>query len=126
MILAHKLKYEPEERDLVILSHEIVAQSIEKPGVDEIYTSSLVTYGTPTASAMSRCVGLPVAFATLQVLDEKVPVRGVHGPTDATLYAPVLEGLQEAGLGMKENFSTGRGMEATLTESLSSRHGRWC
>ncbi|KIM79378.1 hypothetical protein PILCRDRAFT_74408 [Piloderma croceum F 1598] len=124
MVLAHKLKYKPGERDLVILSHEIVARSIDKPGVDEIYTSSLVTYGTPTASAMSRCVGLPVAFATLQVLDGKVPIRGVQGPTDATVYIPVLEGLQEVGLGMKENFSTGKGMEDTLAESLSSRYRR--
>jgi len=123
MILAHKLKYEPDERDLVILSHEIVAQSIDKPGVDEIYISSLVTYGTPTASAMSRCVGLPVAFATLQVLDGKVHIRGVQGPTDATVYIPVLEGLKEVGLGMKENFSMGKGMEDTLAESLSSHHG---
>ena len=125
MILAHKLKYEPGERDLVILSHEIVAQSIDKPGIDEIYTSSLVTYGTPTASAMSRCVGLPVAFATLQILDGKVPIRGVQGPTDATVYIPVLERLQEVGLGMKDNFRTGKGMEDTLAESLSSRYGRW-
>lgn len=122
MVLAHKLKYEPEERDLVILSHEIVAQSVEKPGVDEIYTSSLVTFGTPTASAMSRCVGLPVAVASLQILDGKVSVRGVQGPTDATVYAPVLEGLDELGLRMKETFKTGKGMEDILAEGFINRN----
>ena len=120
MILAHKLKYQPNERDLVILSHEIVAQSVNNPGMDEIYTSSLVTYGSTTTSAMSRCVGLPVALASLQVLDGKVPVRGVHGPTDVTVYAPVLVGLEEVGLGMKETFKTGKGIEDTLLEGLRS------
>jgi alpha-aminoadipic semialdehyde synthase len=122
MVLAYKLKYEPYERDLVVLSHEIVAQSIDKPGVDEIYTSSLVTYGTMTASAMSRCVGLPVSLASLQVLDGKVSVRGVTGPTDATVYEPVLEGLDKVGLAMKENFRTGKGIEDILAEGLINRH----
>ena len=119
IILAHKLKYEPDERDLVILSHEIVAESADRPGVDEIYTSSLVTYGTPAASAMSRCVGLPVAFASLQVLDGKVPARGVHGPADPSVYVPVLEGLEELGLGMKESLRTGKAIDDTLLEGLS-------
>jgi len=122
IILARKLKYEPKERDIVILSHEIVAKSPSNPEAEEIHTSSLITYGTPTASAMARCVGLPVAFAALQVLDGEVSVRGVHGPTDKAVYGSVLRGLEEVGLGMKENIRRGRGMEDTLTAGLISRH----
>jgi alpha-aminoadipic semialdehyde synthase len=118
MVLAHKLKYERNERDLVILSHEVVAKSIDKPGVDEIYTSSLVAYGTPEVSAMSRCVGLPTAFASLQVLDGNVSVRGVQCPTDAAVYSPILERLQEVGLGMKEAFERGKSMEYNLEKGL--------
>jgi alpha-aminoadipic semialdehyde synthase len=77
-LLAHKLRYGPNERDLVVLSHEIIARSPD--ATEEVHTSQLVTYGTPTASAMSRTVGLPVAFAALQVLDGKISVRGVQGP----------------------------------------------
>jgi alpha-aminoadipic semialdehyde synthase len=81
-VLAHKLRYGPDERDLVVLSHEIIARpQTAGPGAqEEIHTSQLVTYGTSTASAMSRTVGLPVAFATLQILDGKVSARGVQGP----------------------------------------------
>lgn len=122
IILARKLRYGPEERDIVILSHEIVAKSLSNPDTEEIHTSSLVTYGTPTASAMARCVGLPVAFAALRVLDGEVLVRGVHGPTDKAVYKSVLRGLEEVGLGMKESVRRGRGIENTLATGLISRH----
>lgn len=127
VVLAHKLRYAPGERDLVVLSHEIVAQPASiaggeagSPDETEVYTSSLVSYGTASASAMSRCVGLPVAFATLAVLDGKVVSRGVQGPTEETLYRTVLDGLQGVGLEMKESVRRGSGMEARLSDGLRS------
>ena len=125
LVLAHKLRYNPGERDLVVLSHEIVAQPASAVGEasaeeTEVYTSSLVAYGTASASAMSRCVGLPVAFATLAVLDGKVVGRGVQGPTEETLYRAVLDGLRGVGLEMKEGVSKGSGMEARLGDGLRS------
>jgi len=124
-VLAHKLRYGPGERDLVVLSHEIVAQPASvvgeaSPDETEVYTLSLVSYGTASASAMSRCVGLPVAFATLAVLDGKVVGRGVHGPTEETLYRAVLDGLKGVGLEMKESVRRGSGMEAKLSDGLRS------
>lgn len=121
ILLAHKLKYEPHERDIVVLSHEIVTQSPLDPRIEEVHTSSLVTYGTSSASAMSRTVGLPVAFAALEILDGKVQVRGVQGPTDKSIYQSVLKGLGEVGLGMKERVRKGTGMEHILAKGLASR-----
>lgn len=122
LVLAHKLRYAPGERDLVVLSHEIVAQPASTAVADEteVYTSSLVSYGTESASAMSRCVGLPVAFATLAVLDGKVMGRGVRGPTEETLYRAVLDGLKGVGIEMKEGVRRGSGMEARLGDGLRS------
>ncbi|KAF8556698.1 hypothetical protein OG21DRAFT_1482902 [Imleria badia] len=125
LVLAHKLRYRPGERDLVVLSHEIVAQPASivgeaSPDKTEVYTSSLISYGTASASAMSKCVGLPVAFATLAVLDGKVVGRGVQGPTEETLYRAVLDGLQGVGLEMKEGVRRGSGMEARLGDGLRS------
>lgn len=118
VLLAHKLRYAPGERDLVVLSHEIVAQPASSSGETEVYTSSLVSYGTASASAMSRCVGLPVAFATLAVLDGKVVGRGVQGPTEETLYRAVLDGLKGVGIEMQESVRKGSGMEAKLSDGL--------
>jgi alpha-aminoadipic semialdehyde synthase len=111
-LLAHKLRYLPGERDLVVLSHEIVAKSPNGP--EETHTSNLVVYGDANASAMSRTVGLPVAFAALRVLDGHVHVRGVQGPTDRAIWQGVLTDLQGAGLGMIEKVSVGRSIESTL------------
>jgi alpha-aminoadipic semialdehyde synthase len=104
-LLAHKLQYQPGERDMVILSHAITArpQNAQEGTHEEVHTSQLVTYGTPEGSAMSRTVGIPVALAALQVLDGKVAVRGVQGPgAEKAIYQGVLDGLVRVGLGMQD------------------------
>jgi alpha-aminoadipic semialdehyde synthase len=124
MLLQHKLRYAPHERDLVVLGHEVITRS-EAPEQQriEVHSSSLVVYGTPTASAMARCVGLPIAFAALLVLDGSVRVRGVTGPADKSLYRGILERMEEAGLAMREAVSFGCGMEDILEQGLD-RMGR--
>jgi len=104
-LLAFKLQYKPHERDMVVLSHEIIARPRERAGgkgQGRTYQSSLITYGTPHASAMAQTVGLPVAIAALHVLDGKVDVRGVMRPDDPSVYGPVLRGLEQMGLVMEE------------------------
>jgi alpha-aminoadipic semialdehyde synthase len=126
-LLAHKLRFQPAERDVVVLSHEISAQSKSagnepaNQSDEDVYTSSLVVYGTPGESAMSRCVGLPVAFAALQVLDGTDGPRGVQGPTEPVLYNAVLDGLERVGLGMKESVRTesGTSVERTLAAGFN-------
>ncbi|KAJ7505433.1 Saccharopine dehydrogenase-domain-containing protein [Mycena galericulata] len=115
-LLSFKLRYLPHERDMVILSHEVIAH---KPGMpDEVHNSSLITFGTPKATAMARTVGLPVAIAALNVLDGKVALRGVAGPTDRSIYRAVLGSLEEVGLGMKEVITTGKSIEASLVPGV--------
>ncbi|CCO28733.1 hypothetical protein BN14_02731 [Rhizoctonia solani AG-1 IB] len=113
-LLSCKLRYEPHERDLVLLSHEVVTAPASAPPSDtfdpatnEVYTSTLAVYGSSSGSAMSKTVGLPLAFATLQVLDNGVRTRGVAGPFGEEIYRPVLEGLDAVGLGMRETRVTG-------------------
>jgi len=118
-LLAFKLRYQPNERDMVILSHEVIAKGQAPAAPEEVYTSSLITYGTSTASAMARTVGLPVAFAALNILDGKVAIRGVTGPSDPSVYGPVLQELEEVGLGMTESLSFSNTMETKLIPGLS-------
>lgn len=116
-LLAQKLYYEPHERDLVVLNHEIITQDVS--GQEEVHSSSLITYGGPDASAMARCVGLPVAFAALKVLDGRVSARGVCGPTvEEHLWKGVLDGLEEVGLGMKESVRPKTSASVTVESTL--------
>ncbi|KAI6122567.1 Saccharopine dehydrogenase-domain-containing protein [Pisolithus croceorrhizus] len=136
-VLAHKLRYLPSERDMVVLSHEIVVvpdHALDGAHVEEsaeVHTSTLITFGSPRASAMATCVGLPVAFASLAILDGRSTATGlglesgVRGPTEVpSVWSAVLGRLEEAGVGMKErickvpgrNMSYGEGvMEGKLS-----------
>lgn len=100
-LLTAKLRFLPGERDMVALTHEI--RTTDQRSAARTYRSTLVAYGTERHSAMARTVGIPVALAALSVLDGRIGVRGVQGATDGSVYAPVLEGLEEAGIGMVES-----------------------
>jgi alpha-aminoadipic semialdehyde synthase len=115
-LLSFKLRYAPHERDMVVLAHEVIARAPGRP--EEVHRSTLVAYGSPKATAMARTVGMPVAIAALNVLDGKVGLRGVAGPTDASVYNAVLWGMEEAGLGMKERVHTGRSIEGSLVPGV--------
>jgi len=98
-LLAHKLKYAPHERDMVVLSHEIITQAArakeqpdDRSGLPKkrpptmllatVHTSTLITYGTKVpnvgfkgerpASAMARTVGIPVALAAMFIADGSI------------------------------------------------------
>ena len=108
LLLAHKLRYEPHERDMVFLSHELISRprsaGPSTDGREEIHTASLIVRGTPEYSAMALTVGLPVAFAALRILDGDVRVRGVAGPTaDVGLYRSILRDLETVGLDIRES-----------------------
>ena len=59
------------------------------------------------------------AFAALNILDGKVAIRGVTGPSDPSVYGPVLQELEEVGLGMTESLSFSNTMETKLIPGLS-------
>jgi alpha-aminoadipic semialdehyde synthase len=121
LYLAHTLRYAPDERDLVLLHHEIVARD-PRSGAEQVHTSTLTVYGDARASAMARTVGLPVAFAAQRVLDGAVRATGVCGPTaDEAVWKGVLEGLESRGLGIRENVKSGPSMESILAAGLQQQ-----
>ncbi|KAI6024246.1 Saccharopine dehydrogenase-domain-containing protein [Pisolithus marmoratus] len=132
-VLAHKLRYLPGERDMVVLTHEIVVvpdhewdgglDKAQMKELAEVHTSTLITYGTPKASAMATCVGLPVAFAALAILDGRSTATGlgsgVRGPTEVPgLWRVVLDRLEEAGVRMKERVCKVPGRHVSSREGM--------
>ena len=128
-LLAHKLRYHRSERDMVILSHELVTvpsdahsyAAEQRRASRQVHTSTLVVYGDTSAkgsSAMARTVGLPLAYATLRILNGDIRVRGVRTPVDEEVYRPILHDLEGAGIVMKEETSFGEGMGSSLAANL--------
>lgn len=88
-----KMSLKPEERDMVVMHHEFVA---EYPSKKEYITSTLVDYGIPNGdSSVSRTVALPAAIAVKMILEEKIDNTGVHIPVIPEIYNPILDELEE-------------------------------
>ena len=51
-----------------------------------------------TYTAMSKTVGLPVAMATLLILNGKIKTPGVQLPIRKEVYFPILKELEEYGV----------------------------
>lgn len=111
-LLMQKLKYNPLERDMVILHHEFGVQL--KDGSEQTRTSTLVSYGTfETYTAMAKTVGLPAAMATEMMLKGEIPEKGVLAPTMPHVYNTILEKLNQEGVSVLEQIVQ-KGMRPSL------------
>ncbi|KAG0359381.1 Saccharopine dehydrogenase-domain-containing protein [Gamsiella multidivaricata] len=111
-LLMQKLKYNPLERDMVILHHEFGVQL--KDGSEQTRTSTLVSYGTfETYTAMAKTVGLPAAMATEMLLKGEIPEKGVLAPTMPHVYNTILEKLDREGVSVLEQI-VHKGMRPSL------------
>ena len=69
--------------------------------------STMVTLGEDqTYTAMSKTVGLPVAIATLAILNGKIKTPGVQIPITKEVYTPILKELENHGIRFKETEVT--------------------
>ncbi|CAG9769836.1 unnamed protein product [Ceutorhynchus assimilis] len=99
--LSRKLALEKNERDLVILRHDI---GINWPdNRKEIRGVNFVVYGDADGhSAMAKTVGYPTAIATKMVLDGEIQERGSILPFAPEIYRPLLQRLRAEGLTSSE------------------------
>ncbi|MEA2103057.1 MAG: saccharopine dehydrogenase C-terminal domain-containing protein [Candidatus Cloacimonadota bacterium] len=101
-ILLEKLKYEPAERDMLVMHHEFTAEYEDKK---QNITSTMIDFGIPNGdSSMSRTVGLPAAIAVRMILNGVIKETGVHIPSKPEIYEPILNELEEMNITFKERF----------------------
>lgn len=104
--LTTKLQFLPEERDLVILRHELIVRWAE--GKREERGINLVVYGQTAAqgghSAMAVTVGFPTAIATQMILEGEIQDRGVVVPFAPDVYRTMLARLRQEGLTATETI----------------------
>lgn len=99
-ILEKKWSLKDTDRDMIVMWHKV---TYEKDGVSNMVESSLVCEGEDRKhTAMAKTVGLPLAIACKQVLQDKVIQRGCILPTSPELYLPILSELENYGIVFKE------------------------
>ncbi|MBC5836929.1 saccharopine dehydrogenase family protein [Flavobacterium muglaense] len=99
-ILSDKWTLQPHDKDMIVMYHKF---GYELNGVKQQIDSKMVCIGDDqTYTAMSKTVGLPVAMATLQILNGKITTPGVQLPISKEVYLPILKELEEYGVVFKE------------------------
>ncbi|WP_207493724.1 saccharopine dehydrogenase C-terminal domain-containing protein [Aridibaculum aurantiacum] len=92
-ILEEKLKLEPEDKDMVVMMHEI---QYELEGyMQEIKSTMIVKGENSTHTAMAKTVGLPLGIAARLILEGKLTQRGLQIPISSSIYIPVLAELEK-------------------------------
>ena len=95
-ILNDKWTLEEHDKDMIVMYHKF---GYEINGVQKQIDSKMVCIGDDqTYTAMAKTVGLPVAMATLQILNGKIKTPGVQLPINKEVYLPILKELESYGV----------------------------
>jgi saccharopine dehydrogenase-like NADP-dependent oxidoreductase len=99
-ILTDSWTLQQDDKDMIVMYHKF---GYEKHGKKEQIDSKMVCIGDDqTYTAMAKTVGLPVAMATLLILNGKITTPGVQLPISKEVYEPILKELEEYGVVFKE------------------------
>ncbi|EGV42087.1 saccharopine dehydrogenase [Bizionia argentinensis JUB59] len=99
-ILMDSWTLSPEDKDMIVMYHKF---GYELDGKKHQIDSTMVTLGEDqTYTAMSKTVGLPVAIATLAILNKKIVTPGVQMPITREVYEPILKELETYGIAFSE------------------------
>lgn len=99
-ILNDSWSLQPEDKDMIVMYHKF---GYELNGERKQIDSKMVCIGDDqTYTAMAKTVGLPVAMATLHILNGNIKTPGVQLPIHKEVYEPILKELEEFGVIFKE------------------------
>ena len=101
-ILEEKLSLEPDDKDMIAMWHKFNFIDKNTGKHREVQSSLIVLGDDQTYTSMAKTVGLPVAIAAKLILNGTIKTPGVHIPTTAEVYNPVLNELENYGIIFKE------------------------
>ena len=89
-----------DDKDMIVMYHKF---GYEKAGKKYQIDANMVVLGEDqTYTAMAKTVGLPVAMATLAILNGKIKTPGVLIPITKEIYQPILQELKTFGIMFNE------------------------
>ena len=95
-ILMDSWTLKANDKDMIVMHHIF---GYLKNGKKKQIESSMVIKGDDQVfTAMSKTVGLPVAMATLKILNKEITSSGVQLPIRKEVYQPILKELEEYGI----------------------------
>ncbi len=99
-ILVEKWSLAPEDKDMIVMYHKF---GYEINGEKKQIDATMVSIGEDqTYTSMAKTVGLPVAMATLKILNGDINAPGVQIPITKNIYEPILKELEEYDIIFKE------------------------
>lgn len=99
-ILKDKWTLNEDDKDMIVMQHLF---GYELNGKKHQIISSMVCLGdNQVYTAMAKTVGLPVAIATLKILNGEIKSPGVQIPIKKEVYEPILAELKENGITFTE------------------------
>jgi saccharopine dehydrogenase-like NADP-dependent oxidoreductase len=89
-----------DDKDMLVMYHKF---GYELHGEKHQIDATMVSVGDDqTYTAMAKTVGLPVAIATLAILNGKITTPGVQLPITKEVYEPILKELETFGITFHE------------------------
>lgn len=99
-ILMDSWTLKEDDKDMIVMYHKF---GYELNGKKHQIDATMVAVGEDqTYTAMAKTVGLPVAIATLAILNKKITTPGVQMPITKEVYEPILEELKDFGVQFNE------------------------
>lgn len=99
-ILMDSWTLDDDDKDMIVMYHKF---GYELNGKKHQIDATMVVVGEDqTYTAMAKTVGLPVAMATLDILNEKIKTPGVQIPITKEVYTPILNELKDYGVVFNE------------------------
>jgi saccharopine dehydrogenase-like NADP-dependent oxidoreductase len=99
-ILNDSWTLQPDDKDMIVMYHKF---GYEINGERKQIDSKMVCIGDDQIyTAMAKTVGLPVAIATLQILNGNIKTPGVQLPIKKEVYEPILIELAAHGIVFNE------------------------
>ena len=99
-ILEDKWTLAPEDKDMIVMYHKF---GFKQDGKRKQIDATMVSVGKDQVNtAMAKTVGLPVAIATLRILNKEITTPGVQLPITREVYEPILKELEDFDITFKE------------------------
>ncbi|WP_338410177.1 saccharopine dehydrogenase family protein [uncultured Flavobacterium sp.] len=99
-ILIEQWTLQADDKDMIVMYHKF---GYELNGEKKQIDSTMVCLGDDqTYTSMAKTVGLPVAIATLKILNKEITTYGVQIPITKEIYLPILKELESHGVHFNE------------------------